>query len=373
MAAAVRQPIDLPSLSTYIQSTIPEIKLPISVKQFGHGQSNPTYQLTTPDGRRFVLRKKPPGKLLSKTAHQVEREYRIIHALEKTGVPAPAAYALCEDVTVLGTPFYLMEYIDGRIFQDPSIPGVEAQERNEMWYNAICTLAKLHCVDFKSVGLSDFGRPSGFYNRQIKTLSTIASSQAQVIDVETKAPVGKIPHFDEMVAFFSNPAAQPKDRTTLVHGDYKIDNLVFHKTEPRVIGILDWEMSTLGHPLSDLSNLLGPFVFANRSSSPALSSITNVAFSEPAQTPGLPSQSQCISWYREVANWDPRPESRWGDSFGVFRNGVIMQGIAARYALRQATSEKAAEHGGKIGAYGDFAWGLVTTLDVKEAKTTAKL
>lgn len=134
-----------------------------------------------------------------------------------------------------------------------------------------------------------------------------------------------------------------------------------------------WEMSTLGHPLSDLSNLLGPFVFAHHSTSSALSSHTNMAFSKSALTPGLPSHAQCISWYNEVAGWDPGPESRWGDSFGVFRNGVIMQGIAARYALRQATSEKAVEHGGKMGAYGDFAWGLVATLDVKDAKANAKL
>lgn len=132
-------------------------------------------------------------------------------------------------------------------------------------------------------------------------------------------------------------------------------------------------MSTLGHPLSDLSNLLGPFVFANHSTSPALSSHTNMAFLDSSQTPGLPSHSQCISWYKEVAGWDPRPETRWGDSFGVFRNGVIMQGIAARYALRQATSEKAEEHGGKMGAYGDFAWGLVVTLNEKVAKANAKL
>lgn len=134
-----------------------------------------------------------------------------------------------------------------------------------------------------------------------------------------------------------------------------------------------WEMSTLGHPLSDLSNLLSPFVLANHSTSPALSSHRNMAFAESALAPGLPSHSQCISWYNEVAGWDPRPETRWGDSFGIFRNGVIMQGIAARVALRQATSEKAEEYGGKTGAYGDFAWGLVATLDVKDTKINAKL
>jgi aminoglycoside phosphotransferase (APT) family kinase protein len=133
MAGEIRQPIDIDSLSWYIEKTVPEIKLPISVKQFGYGQSNPTYQLTDKTGVRFVMRKKPPGQLLSKTAHQVEREYRIIHALEKTDVPVPKAYVLCEDSSVVGTPFYIMEFLDGRIFEDFSIPNVAPAERTAMY------------------------------------------------------------------------------------------------------------------------------------------------------------------------------------------------------------------------------------------------
>ena len=208
--------------------------------QFGYGQSNPTYQLTAADGHKYVLRKKPPGKLVSKTAHQVEREYQIIHALEPTDVPVPKAYCLCENAAVVGTPFYIMEFLDGRIFEDPSFPGVTARERNDMWHDAIRTIAKMHSVDPDSVNLSNYGRHAGFYNRQLKTFSTISTSQAQVVDVEDNRPVGNIPHFREIVAFLRNPDAQPKDRSTLVHGDYKIDNLVYHKTEPRVIGILEY-------------------------------------------------------------------------------------------------------------------------------------
>lgn len=360
------------------------------------------------------MRKKPPGKLLSKTAHQVEREYRIIHALQESDVPAPKAYILCEDTGVIGTAFYIMGFVEGRIFEDASMPGVSLDDRTAMygrpffdivenvtdcrrWHDAILTLAKLHRIDPTAVGLSNFGKSAGFYNRQIKTLTAIATSQAEAVDVDTGISVGKIPHFEEMVAFFKNPTTQPPDRTTLIHGDYKIDNLVFHSTQPKVVGILEyvglrplhsiilwasmamlmvdthsWEMSTLGHPLSDLANLLSPFIFALNPSF-ALSAHTNRAFSPFALTPGLPSRAQCIAWYAEVAGWDPRADMRWGDSFGVFRNGVIMHGIAARYALRQASSQRAQEHGGMMGAYSDFAWSLVALLKEKNARARFKL
>src|ERR1700761_3234198 len=137
MAGPIRQPIDIAALSRYCEQSVPDIKVPIEVKQFGYGQSNPTYQLTDRTGKKFVMRKKPPGQLLSKTAHQVEREYRIIHALEKTDVPVPKAYCLCEDSNVIGTPFYIMEFLDGRIFENPSIPGVSPQERTALWVSQV--------------------------------------------------------------------------------------------------------------------------------------------------------------------------------------------------------------------------------------------
>ena len=185
------------------------------------------------------MRKKPPGKLVSKTAHKVEREYRILHALEHTDVAVPKTYALCEDDSVIGTPFYIMEFLDGRIFEDFLMPGLSAEERNALWKEAVYTLARFHAVDPKKVGLEKFGKASGFYNRQINTWNTICQSQEKVADIETGEPVGRLPHFEEIMRFFKNEKLQPKDRTALVHGDYKIDNLVFHKTEPRVIGILE--------------------------------------------------------------------------------------------------------------------------------------
>lgn len=159
--------------------------------------------------------------------------------MENTDVTVPKTYCLCEDASVIGTAFYIMEFLDGRIIEDPSIPDVSPEERKAMWKNAVETLAKFHRVSPADVNLTSYGKPSGFYNRQIKTLSTISKAQAGAVDVDTKEPVGDIPHFGEMSAFFSDPKTQPKDRSGFVHGDYKIDNVVFHKTEPRVIGILE--------------------------------------------------------------------------------------------------------------------------------------
>lgn len=242
MAGPIRQPINLDNLSKYIEKHVPEIKTPLSVKQFGYGQSNPTYLLTASDGEKFVMRKQPPGKLLSKTAHQVDREYRIIHAMGPTDVPVPRALCLCEDRSVIGTPFYIMSFLNGRIFEDPSIPGVSPQDRHEMWRSICTTLAKFHRVKPSAVGMEDFGRHWGFYNRQLKTFKRLSADQAAVKDKETGEEVGMIPHYDEMVGFFGDESTQPQDRSTFVHGDYKVDNVVFHATEPHVIGIIDWEM-----------------------------------------------------------------------------------------------------------------------------------
>ncbi|KAK8254780.1 acyl-CoA dehydrogenase family member 11 [Phyllosticta capitalensis] len=372
MAGAVRQPIDVASLEKYIDRNVPEIKTPIDVKQFGYGQSNPTYLLTAADKAKFVLRKKPPGQLLSKTAHKVDREYRIIHALEKTDVPVPKAYCLCEDDAVIGTAFYIMEFLDGRIFEDPSLPKVKPEDRTKMWHSAIVTLAKFHRVDPTSVGLASFGKHSGFYNRQLNTFATISEAQAKTVDIETKEPVGKLPHYDELVAFFKDPKTQPQDRGTFVHGDYKIDNLVFHKTEPRVIGIIDWEMSTIGHPLSDLSNLLTPFSMAGRNAG-LLGRVTSNDDFLPGRTRGLPPKEELIALYQQVAGWDPTFDLPWGEAFGLYRGSIILQGIAARYAVRQASSARAKEFGAGRVYMAELAWDLVQKAKSARGRASSKL
>lgn len=364
MAGPVRQPIDLASLERYIDSNVPEIKTPLQLKQFGFGQSNPTYQLTDATGTKFVMRKKPPGQLLSKTAHRVDREYKIIKALGQTDVPVPKAYCLCQDPSVVGTDFYIMEFLDGRMITEPHFPGIGSQEREEMWHDALRTLAKFHKVDFTKVGLSDFGRHGGFYDRQLKTFGTLSKAQAEAVDVESKVPVGDIPHFHKMVDFFKQKSTQPKDRTTLIHGDYKIDNLVFHKTEPRVIGILDWEMATIGHPLSDLVNVTSPWLWVGNKNigfGHTKDSSTIEPFAA-GVTPGLPTLERAVQWYAEASGYEPKLELDWGNAFGAFRGAIIMQGIAARYARRQASGTTAANYAAQMAPYGEWANSLVEKL-----------
>jgi aminoglycoside phosphotransferase (APT) family kinase protein len=258
-----------------------------------------------------------------------------------------------------------MSFLDGRIFEDPTIPGVSPQDRAEIWHDAIRTLAKFHRVKPSDVGLTDYGRPNGFYNRQVKTFGTIQKAQAEAVNVKTKKPVGPIPHFDEMLAYFSNPKAQPKDRGTFVHGDYKIDNVVFHKTENRVIGILDWEMSTIGHPLSDIVNFTTPYLQARIQNDGS-------AFT-PGVTPGLPSREQLFAWYAEVSGYDPTPDLKYGEAFGLMRGAIIVHGIKARHALGQASSANAAAYGEMVPVFAENVMNLIEQGKKEKEQSGAKL
>ncbi|KAF2790602.1 APH-domain-containing protein [Melanomma pulvis-pyrius CBS 109.77] len=360
MAGPVRQPIDIKALEKYIDAQVPSIKTPIALKQFGFGQSNPTYQIVDAQDSKYVLRKKPPGKLVNASAHKVEREYRILHALQTTDVPVPKVYGLCEDANIIGSAFYIMEFLDGRIFTSPDIPGVSAAERSEMWHDAVRTLGKLHRLIPKEIGLEGYGKPTGFYDRQVKTFTSLGEAQSRTKDVETGQEVGEVPRMKELVGFFEGGVGKPRDRGTPIHGDYKIDNLVYHKTEPRVIGILDWEMSTIGHPLSDLSNLIVPWTISAFSLERRNSHPSFTRFPHPSHlAPGLPTSTQCISWYREVAGWDPAPELGWSTAFAMWRDSIIFQGIASRYAVRQASSLEAKKVGEEMVPAAEICWELV--------------
>lgn len=194
--------------------------------------------------------------------------------------------------------------------------------------------------------------------------------------MDTKEPVGDIPHFHEMIEFFKDKSKQPKDRSTLIHGDYKIDNLVFHKTEPRVIGILDWEMATIGHPLSDLVNLTGPWTWTNNkfTTAPTMGAYKARSEFDEDATPGLPTLQEVVGWYIAASGYDAASELQWGNAFGAFRNSVIMQGIAARYARRQASGTTAKNYGAQMQPYGEWAFGQVKALkNTEDGKTRAKL
>ncbi|KAJ4178921.1 hypothetical protein NW767_013263 [Fusarium falciforme] len=378
MAETVRQPIDIVRLSTYIKQNVAQIALPISLKQFGHGQSNPTYEITSATGAKFVLRKKPPGELLSKNAHAIEREYEIIKALETTNVPVPKVYCLCNDSSIVGTPFYVMEFLDGRIFEEAWLPGVPPQERSAIWKEAVDTLAKLHSVDLSQIGLGTWKKSTSFYSRQVKSLSRTSEAQASTTSPSGKQAVGKLPHYEEMVSFFADGNSHPPDTRRLVHGDFKLDNLVFHKTEPRVIGILDWEMATEGHPLSDLVNLLMPFSWNPQQVSFLTSETLTAELKElqdnfrPNSIPGIPSMKQCLTWYWGGVDWVATGSLDWGIAFSNFRTAVIMQGIAARIVRGQASGAKARQFAQQTLAYASWAYARVARLQ-QEKRVLSKI
>ncbi|OLL23308.1 Acyl-CoA dehydrogenase family member 10 [Neolecta irregularis DAH-3] len=356
----VRHPIDEAKLTAYLKQTVPSIALPVKLLQrkFTYGQSNPTYYLRDANTKSYVLRKKPPGTLLSKTAHAVEREYKILKALQPTNVPTPKVYSLCEDSNVIGTPFYvrnlasikvhieIMEFLNGRVFADPLLTGLPREERRQCWNSAIKTLVALHSLDPVSIGLLNYGKASEFYPRQLKTLTAISTVQAAVKDQDTGRPVGEIPCFKQMASWFLRNL--PEERSTVIHGDFKIDNLVFHPTESIVIGILDWELSSIGHPLSDLSNLCQPYVLHR-----AIGGFAG------AYLDGVPQLDEVLELYTRLSCWDPRPLWTFGTAFAHLRLAVICQGIAARVARKQASGAKAAVYRKAFPTLGESGWHMI--------------
>ncbi|KAG6815606.1 hypothetical protein H0H87_012986 [Tephrocybe sp. NHM501043] len=330
------------------------VKAPVDVKQFKFGQSNPTYFLTDASGTKFVLRKKPAGQLLSKTAHQVEREYAMLRALHtfnlksttssERRIPVPEPILLCEDNSVIGTPFYIMEFLDGRIFTDSRMLEISSKDRRECWLSAVATLANLHSISPDAIGLLKFGPSTDYFPRQIKSLSRVSSAQAAVEDIENGKPIGNLPFFDDLVGWYQkNLPNEKKTGLRIVHGDYKLDNLIFHPTENYVIGILDWEMCTLGSPLADLGNMTLPWS-VDMAKIPHNIPFTLRGYKGAATDAPIPVEDLEREYCRLTNQPYPIPEMVFVRSWTLFKLGVISQGIAARYARRQASSEHAYMH-----------------------------
>jgi aminoglycoside phosphotransferase (APT) family kinase protein len=310
LSAPRRTPeIDADRLGAFLRRTVPGFAGPFSTRPFTRGQSNPTYLVEAASGR-YVLRRKPPGKLLP-SAHAVDREYRVMTALAGTDVPVPRTFVLCEDEAVIGSAFYVMEYLDGRIFWDPTLPELERAERAAVYDSMNAVLASLHSVDYRRVGLEDFSKPGGYMARQI------ARWTKQYRASETE----RIEAMDDLIEWL--PRHLPaNEEVSIVHGDYRLDNLVFHAAEPRIIGVLDWELSTIGDPFADfayhcLTFRLTPDVFRG------------IAGCD-RDGLGLPDEADYVAAYCRRTRRAGLPNWSFYLAYNFFRLAAILQGIVGR-------------------------------------------
>ena len=324
------------ALERYLVENVPGFAAPLTVEQFKGGQSNPTYRLTDSAARRYVLRRKPPGQLLP-SAHAVDREYRVMTALGSVGFPVPKTYVLCDDVSIVGTAFFVMDCVDGRIIWDQSLPGMSRDERAAIYDEMNRVIALLHAVDYKAIGLETYGRPGNYFERQIKRWTDqYRASETEVIEA-----------MDNLIAWL--PSNIPGgDETAIVHGDYRLDNMILHPTESRVLAVLDWELSTLGAPLAD-------FAYHCMSWHIAPGSFRGIAGLDLKEL-GIPSEDEYIAQYCErtgrsgIANWN------FYLAFSLFRIAGILQGIAKRALIGTASSAEAVETGKRARPMAELGW-----------------
>lgn len=310
-------------LLRWMEQHVPGFDGPLAVEQFAGGQSNPTYRLRT-RGRDYVLRRKPPGILL-KGAHAVDREYRVISALHATGFPVPRPFGLCLDEGVIGTVFYVMEMVEGRNFWNTAFPEVAREERPAYFDAMNATIARLHSIDPTGIGLEDFGRPGNYFERQVGRWSR------QYLE---DADAGRVPAMDALIEWL--PAnIPPGDETSIVHGDFRCDNMLFHPTEPRVIAVLDWELSTLGHPLADFVYHLMVYRM------PPGFSTGLAGLDLPALN--IPSEEQYIADYCRRTGRDGIERLDFHLALSLFRLAAIIHGIKGRMIRGTASSPQAAE------------------------------
>ena len=332
-----RHRFDTARLESFLARHIPDFRGPLEVEQFRGGQSNPTYRLAA-GGRRYALRRKPPGKLLP-SAHAVDREYRVISALYDVGFPVARPYVLCEDESVIGTAFYVMDCVEGRVLWDQSLPGMSRAARAAIWDELNRVIALLHTIDYRAVGLEGFGKPGSYIARQVdRWTRQYRASETQ-----------KIEAMDSLIAWLPQniPAG---DETTVVHGDYRLDNTIFHPTEPRILAVLDWELSTLGHPLADfayhcMSWHIPPGKFRG------IEGLDLEAL-------GIPGEREYVQAYCRRTGREGIDASTWDFylAYNLFRIAAICQGIAKRVVDGTAASEHARETGARAPMLAELGW-----------------
>ena len=309
---------------------------PLRVEQFKGGQSNPTYALTTPS-RRYVMRRKPPGTLLP-SAHAVDREYHVIHALHGAGFPVARPFGLCTDPAVIGTMFYVMERVDGRIFWDTRFPEVSLADR-PLYFDAMnATLAQLHKIDFQAIGLGDYGKPGNYFARQIGRWAK---------QYREDEAAGRVEALDKVIPWLETNIP-PGDDVSIVHGDYRCDNMIFHATEPRVIAVLDWELSTLGHPLADFAYHLMMYRLP-----PHI--ITGLAGAD-LKALNIPSEEEFVTAYCRRTGRDGIPKLNFYMAFSLFRMAAITHGIKGRILRGTAASSHAQQTVERLELMANLAW-----------------
>ena len=334
--------LSLDRLEAWLGGHVEGFRGPLAAERFAGGQSNPTYRLVASSGR-YVLRRKPPGPLLP-SAHAIDREFRVMRALAETAVPVPRVLALCEDDSVIGSAFYIMEFLDGRIFWDQRLAEVvDLAHRTAIFDSMNAVIAALHSVDYQVLGLGDFGRPGNYLGRQIARWSR------QYRASETAA----IEAMDRLIDWL--PAHLPAESApAIVHGDYRMDNLIFHKTEPRVIGVLDWELSTIGDPLADFAY----HAMSWRVTPELFRGLAGIDFA----ATGIPDEAEYVALYCRRTGREAIPAWEFYMVYSLFRIAAILQGIAKRAIDGTAAGADAAEQGRLARPLAEQAWDLARAL-----------
>jgi aminoglycoside phosphotransferase (APT) family kinase protein len=330
-----RHRFDEAALERWMDLFVEGYRGPLSVQQFKGGQSNPTYRLDSPSGA-YVLRRKPFGELLP-SAHAVDREFRVISALHPQGFPVARPYALCMDAGIIGSAFYVMELVAGRVFWEGALPGMAPGDRTEVYNAAVDTLAQLHNLEPAAIGLADYGRPGNYFARQVDRWTK------QYRAAETAA----VPAADRLMEWLPRTVPE-QDRTSIVHGDYRLDNAIFHPTENKVLAVLDWELSTTGDPLADFSYFLMNWALPDDG--------RNGLLGLDLDSMGIPSIEAVVERYCRATGRSGAPHMDWYFAFNLFRLVGILQGVARRALDGTASSDQAEEMGRRVGPLADAAW-----------------